>query len=267
MKNYRCIVEYDGTNFSGFQVQPGKRTVQSRIEFGLNLFLKEDIKIFASGRTDAGVHALGQVFNFSTETKIPFSNIKKSLNNFIDDDITIVDIEEVNINFHSRFYSVSKTYLYKIYNSKVRSSIHRNYSFHVSERLDIDLMQRTADKLIGKKDFKSFMASRSGKVNTVREIYYIRINKTDDFIELEFKGNGFLYNMVRIIVGMLVDVSKGVIDIEEIDDIIKSKDRTRLRHTAPASGLYLKSVEYLEDSSKIPEDKMKNFLNRGNNKE
>lgn len=244
--NYKMTVQYKGTNFNGWQRQnQGKqRTVQGILENKLSRFFGKKVEINGAGRTDKGTHSMGQVANFTVDTVIPFDNLKNKIQKLLPDDIYIYDIESVNLNFHARYDAKGKFYRYKILNANHRNPVLMDTYYYVNEKLDIEKMKLASSKLIGKKDFKSFMAAGSPMTNTVREVRNIDINKNEDFIEIDFYGDGFLYKMVRIMVGLLIDVSMEKIFIEDIDEIIESKDRTLLKHTAPAHGLYLMEVFY-----------------------
>ncbi|KNF08052.1 tRNA pseudouridine synthase A [Gottschalkia purinilytica] len=244
MRNIKLIVEYDGTSYCGWQKQPNQPTIQETIENAIYKITKEDITLIGSGRTDSGVHALGQVANFYTNTSIPDIKIKDALNSVLPQDISIRESIEVLEDFHSRYSAVGKQYKYVIYNNKTRSPILRNYSYHVSYKLNIDNMERGLKYFIGTHDFCSFMSSGSSIEDTVRSIQEAYLNRQEEIIEIYIKGTGFLYNMVRIIVGTLVDIGTGKIHYSEVPKIIESKDRGKAGHTSPAKGLYLREVFY-----------------------
>ncbi|TCQ01607.1 tRNA pseudouridine38-40 synthase [Serpentinicella alkaliphila] len=237
-------IEYDGTNYSGWQIQPNARSVQEEIMKALKKITNEEIKLNAAGRTDAGVHAKGQVANFYLNASIPTNRIVPALNSNLAQDITVLNAKEVPLDFHARYSAESKKYLYNIYNSSTRSSLFRNYSYHVTNKLSISKMENAAKKLIGTHDFKAFMSSGSSVQDTVRTIYTIKIDKHNNNICLSFHGNGFLYNMVRIIVGTLVEIGTDKRPIEDIEQILLSKDRRKAGHTAPPQGLILEKVYY-----------------------
>ncbi|SHH44995.1 tRNA pseudouridine(38-40) synthase TruA [Tepidibacter thalassicus] len=243
MRNIMITIEYDGTNYGGWQKQNNTLSIQQVIEEAIYKITKERVNLISSGRTDAGVHAIGQVANFMTNSKILVEKIPNAINSKLPNDISVVDAKEVSFNFHARYSAKKKRYKYVILNSKYKRPIYRNYSYYVKYDLDIDKMKEEIKFLIGEHDFKSFMSSGSSVKTTVRTIYDVNINKQDDLIILEFEGNGFLYNMVRIIVGTLVDIGRGKIDIS-LKNIIDCKDRNKAGHTAPACGLFLKKVYY-----------------------
>ncbi|MFA5523658.1 MAG: tRNA pseudouridine(38-40) synthase TruA [Tissierellales bacterium] len=244
MKNIKLIIEYDGTNYFGWQKQPNKMSIQETIEEAIGKITNEEIEIFGSGRTDRGVHARGQVANFLTTSTIPGERFRKAINSVLPSDIVITQSEEVDKSFHSRYSAKGKEYKYLFYNRKVQSPLLRNYAYHIPQELVFRLMQNAVDDLIGTHDFVAFMASGSSVKDTIRTIYEVSLTKDQEIVELKIKGNGFLYNMVRIIAGTLVDIGIGKIDSNDIPEIISSKDRKKAAHTAPSHGLYLEKVLY-----------------------
>lgn len=243
MKNLKVTIQYNGANYCGWQKQPDSLGIQGTIEKAINEITKEEVKLVGSGRTDAGVHALGQVANFKLESSIPVQKIPNALNAKLPKDISIIACTEVGDEFHSRYSAKGKRYRYLIYNNMYRNPIYKDISYHVRYDLDFKKMCKEAKHLIGEHDFKGFMSSGSSVTDTVRTIYDITLEKQEDLIILEVEGNGFLYNMVRIIVGTLVDIGRGRIN-ESLKDIINSKNRGKCGHTAPAHGLFLKKVDY-----------------------
>ena len=243
MRNIKITIQYNGKNYCGWQKQNNSPGIQGTIEKAIFDITREEVKITGSGRTDAGVHALGQVANFKTNSQIPVDRIPNALNAKLPKDISIVKAEEVDEDFHSRYSAKKKTYRYQIYNSLYRSPIYADISYPVKYDLDIDKMKKEAKSLIGTYDFKGFMSSGSSVTDTVRTIYNIEVSKSEDLIIIEIEGNGFLYNMVRIIAGTLVDIGRGRIT-EKMSTIIESKSRSMAGHTAPAHGLFLKKVDY-----------------------
>lgn len=243
MRNIKITIQYNGKNYCGWQKQNNSPGIQGTIEKAIFDITREEVKITGSGRTDAGVHALGQVANFKINSQIPVDRIPNALNAKLPKDISIVKAEEVDEDFHSRYSAKKKTYRYQIYNSLYRSPIYADISYPVKYDLDIDKMKKEAKSLIGTYDFKGFMSSGSSVIDTVRTIYNIEVSKSEDLIIIEIEGNGFLYNMVRIIAGTLVDIGRGRIT-ENMSTIIKSKSRSMAGHTAPAHGLFLKKVDY-----------------------
>ena len=243
MRNIKITIQYNGKNYCGWQKQNNSPGIQGTIEKAIFDITREEVKITGSGRTDAGVHALGQVANFKINSQIPVDRIPNALNAKLPKDISIVKAEEVDEDFHSRYSAKKKTYRYQVYNSLYRSPIYADISYPVKYDLDIDKMKKEAKSLIGTYDFKGFMSSGSSVTDTVRTIYNIEVSKSEDLIIIEIEGNGFLYNMVRIIAGTLVDIGRGRIT-EKMSTIIESKSRSMAGHTAPAHGLFLKKVDY-----------------------
>lgn len=238
-------IMYDGSNFKGFQrLKDNDNTIQGKLEFVLSKMTGEDIEIIGSGRTDMGVHAYGQVVNFKTKSEYSVEKIHKYLYEYLPQSIGIKDIEEVDDRFHSRYNAKRKVYLYKIDNNKYPNPFDRKYTCHVSKKLDIDKMKKVANVLIGEHDFTSFCSSKSKKKSHVREIYSININQNDNLIEIYIEGNGFLYNMVRIIVGTLIDAGHSKITQNEVEKLLKLKDRSKSPETAPSKGLFLYRVKY-----------------------
>lgn len=243
MRNLKLTIQYDGTKYCGWQKQPNSSGIQGTIEYAIYEITKEKVNIIGSGRTDAGVHALGQVANFKTNSNIPAARIPDALNAKLPKDISIIDCQEVSDDFHSRYSATGKIYRYLIYNKPYRSPLYKDISYHVRYDLDIEKMRVEAQSLLGTHEFKGFMSSGSSVKDTVRTIHNISIEDSGDLIVLEVEGNGFLYNMVRIIVGTLVDIGRGRID-KPLEEIIASQDRGEAGHTAPAHGLFLKKVHY-----------------------
>lgn len=243
-KNIKIVVAYNGAKYCGWQKQKDSSSIQGELEYACGkAFNSKNIEITGSGRTDAGVHALGQVANFEVETSIPVDRFPDILNNNLPKDIAVLSAEEVDDDFHSRYSAHRKTYRYYIYPSRIRNPFYRETSYQVKYNLDVEKMKREIKKLEGIHDFCGFMSSGSSVKTTVREIYRADVFQEGDRIVIEVEGNGFLYNMVRIIAGTMVDIGRGRIE-ESMSDIIESKDRDRAGHTAPPQGLFLKCVEY-----------------------
>ncbi len=233
----------------GWQKQPNKLNIQGNIEQAIFQITGEEVELFASGRTDAGVHALGQVANFKTNSQIPIEKIPIALNTKLKKSIRIIQAEEVAKSFHSRLSCKRKTYRYVINHSENGTAIYRNLETHIAEKLDISKMQEAGQYFVGEHDFKAFKASGTSSKSSVRTIYQVEVYQEKDRIYIELTGNGFLYNMVRIIAGTLVEVGRGKLQPEQIPEIIASKDRTRAGKTLPPQGLYLVKVEYGETKS------------------
>lgn len=244
VRNIKLTIAYDGTNYHGWQTQLDKPTIQEAIEQAINVITKQKVDLIGSGRTDSGVHALGQVANFIADTNIESDKIKIALNANLPSDIRIIHSEDVPTEFHSRFDAHKKTYMYQIYNDRVSSPFYSNYSYFVPSTLDFERMDAASKLLIGTHDFKGFMAAGSDVKTTVRTIYDLKLTRNGKIIRLYITGNGFLYNMVRIISGTLVDIGKGSKEISCIEKALERCDRTILGHTAKPEGLFLKEVEY-----------------------
>lgn len=245
MKNIKLVIEYDGKEFNGWQKQPNKLNVQGTIEQAIKTITGEDVELNASGRTDRGVHSLGQVANFKTNYNLPIEKWPLALNANLKKSIVIKSAEEVDEKFHSRLSCKRKTYRYIINNSKYGTAIYRNLETHIPQKLDIEKMQEAVKYFEGEHDFKAFRASGTSSKSSVRIIYKANVIKMpEERIYIELTGNGFLYNMVRIISGTLVDVGLGKIKPEEIPEIIQNKERAEAGKTLPPQGLYLLKVEY-----------------------
>jgi len=248
-RNIKLTFSFDGSNFSGWQKQKNKRSVQETIEETLKKITQEKIKVIGCGRTDSGVHAINYVANFRTNSKIPCENFKKAINSFLAPEIYIKKVEDAHLDFHSRYDAKRKTYIYLMSLSKC--PFLKNYAYFYEREIDIEKMIEGKKYFYGKHDFKSFMAAGSEVKNTVREIFKIEIkkklfflDKSINLIEVEIKGDGFLYKMVRNIVGTLIYTGIGKITSSDIEKIIETKDRKIAPPTAPSQGLYLKKVSY-----------------------
>lgn len=247
MRNIKLTIEYDGKEFNGWQKQPNKLNIQGEIEKAIKQITGEEVDLTASGRTDAGVHALGQVANFKTNSELPIEKFPIALNANLKKSIVIKSAEEVEERFHSRLTCKRKTYRYVINNSKYGTAIYRNLETHIPMKLDIQKMQQAVKYFEGEHDFKAFKASGTSSKSSVRTIYKAEVIEAgNERIYIELTGNGFLYNMVRIIAGTLVDVGLGKIEPEDIKEIIKSQKRENAGKTLPPQGLYLVEVEYGE---------------------
>jgi len=245
MRNIKLIIEYDGKKFGGWQKQPNKSNIQGEIENAIFELTGEKVELYASGRTDAGVHALGQVANFKTHnTTIPIEKFAIAINSKLKKSIVIKNAEEVDEKFHSRYNCKQKTYRYIIDNSEQGTAIYRDLQYHMPIKLDVEKMKNAAKYFEGEHDFTAFKASGTSSKSSVRTIFSVNIKQENEKITMEFTGNGFLYNMVRIISGTLVDVGLRKIEPEEISKIIEDKDRTKAGKTLPAHGLYLVEVRY-----------------------
>ena len=235
MRNIKLTIEYDGKKFGGWQKQPTKLNIQGEIEKAIEEITGERVELNASGRTDAGVHSLGQVANFKTNSKIEIEKIPIAINSKLKQSIRIIKAEEVEENFHARYLCIGKKYRYVINNSKMGSAIYRDLEYHMPIKLDVEAMKKAIKYFEGEHDFKGFKASGTSSKSSVRTIYSANVIEDGDRIKIELEGNGFLYNMVRIISGTLVDVGLGKIKPEEIPEIINSKDRTKARENPPST--------------------------------
>ncbi len=244
MRNIKLTIEYDGKDFDGWQKQPNKLNIQGEIERAIEELTGEKVELIASGRTDAGVHALGQVANFKTSSNFPTEKFPIAINSKLKKSIRIKEAEEVDERFHSRYNCKKKTYRYIINNSKQGTAIYRSLEYFMPVKLDVEAMKKAIKYFEGEHDFKAFKASGTSSKSSIRKIYKTKIAEQNERIIVELTGNGFLYNMVRIIVGTLVDVGMGKIKPEEVEDIINSGDRKRAGKTLPAHALYLVQVKY-----------------------
>ena len=244
MRNIKLTIEYDGKCYNGWQKQPNKLNIQGEIERAIYNITKEEVDLIGSGRTDAGVHALGQVANFKTNSQISIEKLPLAINSQLKNRIVIKEAEEVNERFHSRYNAKRKTYRYIINNSKCGTAIYRNLEYSYPFKLDAEKMKQASKYFEGEHDFKAFKSSGTSSKNSVRTIYKAIVKQEGEKIIIELTGNGFLYNMVRIISGTLLDVGLGKIQPEEIPEMIESKDRQRAGKTLPAHGLYLVEVKY-----------------------
>jgi len=246
MRNIKLTLEYDGTKYHGWQSQKNANTVQQTLEYAIEQITGVRPKLVGSSRTDAGVHAKRYVCNFKSETTVPAERLPIALNTHLPKEVVCLDAQDVDMSFDARFSAKKKCYTYYILNSKYRDAFLADYSWHFPYKLDIDKMKKAANAFLGEHDFIGFAASGFTVKTTVREIYSLEIDKTDDLIKITVIGNGFLYNMVRIIAGTLAFVGTGKINADDMEEIIKSKDRKRAGITAPAQGLFLTEVYYDE---------------------
>ncbi len=246
MKRIMLLTAYDGTQYHGFQVQPNLRTVEGVLNQTLSELLKEEIIVIGASRTDTGVHAEGNVAVFDTETKIPPEKIALALNQRLPEDLVIQKSIEVPINFHPRHTNCRKTYEYRIYNHVVPNPLLRRDTYFYYRPLDVSAMQEAASFLVGTKDFSSFCAAGTQVVDKVRTIDCLEVKRKGDLITIQITGNGFLYNMVRIITGTLILVGIHTIIPEDMKKIIQVEDRKMAGPTAPAKGLVLKKIQYEE---------------------
>lgn len=244
MKRIKLTIAYDGTNYCGWQIQPNGITIEEVLNKALSKMTGEEVFVIGASRTDSGVHAMGNVAVFDTETTIPVERIAVALNQRLPDDIVITKSEEVPLDFHPRYCDCSKTYEYHIINTRIPIPTKRLTNYFVSYVLDIEKMRQAASYLVGEHDFVSFCNVRTDVENTVRTINALDILTNGDEITIRITGNGFLYNMVRIIVGTLIRVGRGFYEPEKVKEILEAKDRKAAGVTAPAHGLMLMEIKY-----------------------
>lgn len=245
MKRLKATIAYDGSGFAGYQVQPETRTVQLELMKVLETIHKgKVVQVVASGRTDAKVHATGQVIHFDTELSIPISGWLKALNVLLPEDIRVNSIEEVDSSFHARYHTSGKTYRYKWDRSQIISPFTRSLMVHVKQPLDVEAMRKASLAIIGTHDFSSFCAANTAVVDKVRTIKRLDFEEYGNELHMVIEGTGFLYNMVRIIAGTLAEVGMGRRGAEELEKIVAAADRDAAGITAPAHGLYLENVMY-----------------------
>lgn len=245
MRNIRLRLQYEGTRYQGWQRQTfTDNTIQGKMEALLSKMCGESIEISASGRTDAGVHALGQVVNFHTESDMSTEEILTYCNRYLPEDIAVVEVSEAAPRFHSRLNATGKKYRYRIINSSIPNVFWRRYALEEPERLDLDAMREAAELLLGEHDFKAFTSAKKSKKSTIRRIDEIRIEPVEDRIEFVFTGNGFLYHMIRILMGTLLEVGKGIRTPMSMTEVLESGDRAKAGPLVPAKGLVLEEVFY-----------------------
>lgn len=237
MNNYKLVIQYDGGRYKGWQrLGNGENTIQGKIENVISEMVGREVEIIGSSRTDAGVHAFEQVANFKIKENMPEIEIKSYLNRYLPKDISIKEVSIESDRFHSRYNTSAKTYIYKIWNEEYTNPFMRKYSMHVEEKLDLNKIKAAAKYFLGEHDFTAFSNAKSKKKSMVREIYSIDFDKIDGFIQIRISGNGFLYNMVRKIVGTLIEVGAGRLQAETISKIIELKDRAQVSNLADPGG-------------------------------
>ncbi|GAA0251116.1 tRNA pseudouridine(38-40) synthase TruA [Faecalicatena contorta] len=250
MKRIKLTVAYDGTNYCGWQIQPNGITIEEVLNKKLSKLTGEEIRVIGASRTDSGVHARGNVAVFDTDTTIPPDRLAYALNRRMPEDIVIVKSEEVPADWHPRYCDTVKTYEYHILNTRVPDPIRRRTTYFVSYSLDLENMRRAAGYLLGEHDFASFCNVRTNVEDTVRTVYDLDILENGEELTIRIRGNGFLYNMVRIIVGTLLRVGRGFYTPDQVKDILEAKDRQAAGVTAPPHGLILVGIEYVQRDSR-----------------
>ena len=244
-RNIKMTVSYDGAKYNGWQKQGNTHnTLQEKFEELLSRILEENIEVNASGRTDAGVNAFGQVINFHTINSIDVDELVKKMNKYLPKDIRVLTGEQVADRFHARLNAAGKHYVYRIDNGEVASIFERKYMYRIDEKLDVDMMKKACRILEGEHDFASFCANKKMKKSTVRNVYKIVIEEKDGVINLHFYGNGFLYNMVRIMSGTIIEAGLRKRSLEAVSDLFTEKDRSKAGFLAPANALFLAEVFY-----------------------
>ncbi|MFL2132350.1 tRNA pseudouridine(38-40) synthase TruA [Desemzia sp. FAM 24101] len=244
---YKVLLQYDGSQFVGFQIQPNGRTVQGDIEKALNIMTKgQTIRLRSAGRTDSGVHAKGQVIHFDYPFYLPPKNMLRALNSLTTDELTFYSAEIVDTDFHAQYSTAGKKYQYRVDINQVMSPFKRLYALHHPYRIDMEALEVALNDLVGEHDFTSFCASNSGKEDKVRTVYEAKVEKDELNGELifTFRGNGFLYNMVRIFIGTLLQIANGLRPADDIKRLLEVKDRNQAGPTAAAHGLYMMETFY-----------------------
>lgn len=245
MRNFKIVIQYEGTKYQGWQRQESTgNTIQGKFEAILSKMTGSKVQIDGSGRTDAGVHAYGQVANFKINTHMSAQEILEYINRYLPEDIGVIEIREMPERFHSRLNAVGKTYRYRIWNSDLPCVFDRRYVYEFPQKLDIEAMRRAAAYCIGRHDFKAFTSNKKSKKSTVRTIESIEIQQSGPEIVITYKGDGFLYHMVRILMGTLIEVGQGTRRVEEMERLIASGTREMAGALAPAKGLALMEVRY-----------------------
>lgn len=245
MKNYKITIQYDGTRYKGWQVQKSTdMTIQGKIQSVLKEMTGQEIEVIGSGRTDAGVHAYGQVANFHVPKHFKAQEILEYLNHYLPMDIAVIDIDEVDERFHARFNAVEKTYMYRIRTSTVPNVFERKYMYTYTECLNVDKMREAANLLLGTHDFMAFCGNKKMKKSTIRTVNAIDIEENEDEIQISYTGDGFLQQMIRIMTGTLIEVGNGIKEPNDVAAILESKDRQNAGYTVPSEGLILKQVKY-----------------------
>ena len=244
MKRIKLTVAYDGTDYCGWQIQPNGITVEKVLNRALSRLTGEDIAVTGASRTDAGVHAEGNVAVFDTASTIPPGRFSYAVNTLLPEDVVVVKSEEVAADWHPRYQESVKTYAYHILNCEMPDPVQRKYVWHVNCPLDLEKMRTAAEYLTGEHDFKSFCSIHTGAKTTVRTIYSMDVERSGEVITIRVSGNGFLYNMVRIITGTLVEAGRGFRQPESVKELLDADERGKAGPTAPAQGLLLESIEY-----------------------
>ena len=242
MRNIKLTLEYDGTNYVGWQRQDNGRSIQGEIETALQKLLQETVNVIGAGRTDAGVHARGQVANFRTETTLPLEDIKRGLNALLPDDIVVLEVDDVPMGFHARYSAKERMYSYLI--TRIPSALLRNYSWYVKYRLDLDLMRQAAATIVGSHDFESFCRANSDVDHHTCTVFTSCWQEDGTLLRYSISADRFLHGMVRALLGTMVDVGRGYATLEEFTKLFEKKNRSEAGMAAPAKGLILEKVVY-----------------------
>lgn len=245
MRNIRIKLAYEGTRYQGWQKQENhENTIQGKLETLISRMCGEEISIQGSGRTDAGVHALGQVANFHTSCDMAVEEMEHYMNQYLPEDIVVWEVKEVQERFHSRLNAKGKRYVYRVWNGRVPNVFYRRYAYFMSDVLDLPAMREAAEYLVGEHDFKSFTSAKKSKKSTIRRIDSIDIRNEGEMITFTFQGNGFLYHMVRILVGTLLEVGRGIRSPHTMKELLKAGNRELAGELVPGKGLFLEEVFY-----------------------
>ena len=248
MPRFRLTLAYEGTDYAGWQVQPGQKTVQGVLEEAIEKITHQRVRVLASGRTDAGVHAMGQVVGFFVDTRLTPNDLTRALNAELPADVAVLDTEEAPDGFHPIRDAIAKRYRYVIRDGPVREVFQRRYGWGVRVRLDADAMHRAARALLGTHDFSSFQTSGAPRPSSIRSVYHLDVRRGEgaefDVITIEIEADGFLYNMARAIVGTLVEVGRGAKAERWVNEVLQTADRRQAGPTAPPQGLFLLYVKY-----------------------
>lgn len=245
MRNFKLLLAYDGSRYRGWQrLGDSEQTIQGKLEATLSRILGQPVEVSGSGRTDAGAHAAGQVANFHAETDLDCDTICKDLQHYLPEDIGVLELTDAEPRFHSRLNACRKTYLYRIWNSERPCVFERKYVWTLPERLDLEAMQAAAQKFVGTHDFRAFCSNKRYKKSTVRTIYEFEVLRCGEELRFSVTGDGFLYNMVRIMVGTLLSVGRGEMTADAVENIFDGRVRAAAGETVPARGLCLMEVQY-----------------------
>ena len=244
MKNYKLLVSYDGTRYYGWQRQPDQNTIQGKLESVLSVMCGREVEVIGAGRTDGGVHARGMAANANLETDSSPEEIRDYLNRYLPDDIAVLEVREASPRFHARYNAIGKTYQYTCFDGPVKPVFDRKYYARLEEQPNVELMREAAEILLGEHDFRNFCVNPRTKKSTVRRVDRIEIERDGSYVRFTFHGTGFLQNMVRIMVGTLLEVGCGRMTASEVQAVLETGERHKAGPTAPAQGLCLMSVDY-----------------------